>query len=256
MRRTPSGRVPSQLGIGDGVGPGRFQHGGGVRPCVQHLHVKEAVGLRHDVNLRLGADVQPCLRVDGVHIGADDGAAGSVQQLPGVDELVDGGAVGGGGLRVGGDGLGGVHEHQREGVEVRFFQQGLDLRSRIGFLGRQKGDAAGGGSGGREPEKIASGHFHGRSPPVLSDSAGQNDGKGDFLGVGREVEAAAVLCGDADGVDLLRAEAGRGVVKAPAGHLVVEAVGAEGEELIVGGVPGQAVDAEGNGGLRGGGCRG
>jgi len=66
-------------------------------------------------------DVQPRLRVDGVHIGADDRAAGSVQQLPGVDELVDGGAAGGSGLRVGGDGLGGVHEHQREGVEIQIY---------------------------------------------------------------------------------------------------------------------------------------
>lgn len=80
----------------------------------------------------------------------------------------------------------------------------------------------------------------------MSDSAGQNDGKGDFLGVGREVEAAAVLCGEADSVDLLRAETGRGIVEVPVGHLVVAAIRAEGEELIVGGISGQAVDAERN----------
>ena len=76
------------------------------------------------------------------------------------------------------------------------------------------------------------------------DSSCQHHRKGDFLGVGREVEAAAVLCGEADSVDLLRAETGRGIVEVPVGHLVVAAIRAEGEELIVGGISGQAVDAE------------
>jgi len=78
------------------------------------------------------------------------------------------------------------------------------------------------------------------------DSSCQHHREGDFLGVGREVEAAAVLCGEADGVDLLRAETGRGIVEVPVRHLVVAAIRAEGEELIVGGISGQAVDAERN----------
>ena len=134
-------------GISDGVSACLFQHSGGVRPCVQHLNIEKAVNFRHNINLRLGADVQPCLRVDGVHIRRDDGAGGSICQLPGMDELVDGGAGAGRCSGVGRDLSGGVHEHQRESVEVCFLEQILHPGGSGGLFRRQKGDAAGDSSG-------------------------------------------------------------------------------------------------------------
>ena len=106
----PGGNVdaPDALGqralparVGDGVGPGCFQHGGGVRPCVQKLHVAETIRFRQDVHHGFRADIKPRLRIEGIHIRRDDGAEGGVRQLLGMVDLVDGRAPRHASVRIG-----------------------------------------------------------------------------------------------------------------------------------------------------------
>ena len=105
----------------DGVGSRLFQHSSGICPCVQHLNVIEPVGFRHDINHRLFADVQPCLRIQGVYVGRNDRMEAGVHRLFAVAELIDRRVAVSGCLRIGRGRFGRVHDDKREGVEVGFF---------------------------------------------------------------------------------------------------------------------------------------
>ena len=85
----------------DGICARLIQHGGGVRPCVQKLHVAETIRFRQDVHHGFRADIKPRLRIEGIHIRRDDGAEGGVRQLLGMVDLVDGRAPRHASVRIG-----------------------------------------------------------------------------------------------------------------------------------------------------------
>ena len=74
---------------GDRVKARCFQHCNGICPRIQHLYIEKSVRLRYTVKHRFCADIEKCLRIDGIHIRRDDCARCGVCQLFRMDELVD-----------------------------------------------------------------------------------------------------------------------------------------------------------------------
>ena len=155
------GALPA--GADDGIGSRLLQDRDGIGPAVQHLHIEKAVGLRHHVEHRFRADIQPRLCIDGIHIRAHDRAAGRIHQAADMDELIDGGPPFRGRFGVGRNDLGGVHQHQREGVEIRLFHQLLHTRcsQSRGLSHRQKRHATRDSGRRGKMQELTSGQFHG-----------------------------------------------------------------------------------------------
>ena len=95
------GQLALPSGKRDGISARLVQHGGGVRPRIQKLHIAEAIRFRQDVDHRLCADVKPCLRIDGIDVRRHDGAERGVRQLLCMVELIDGRTASHGSVRIG-----------------------------------------------------------------------------------------------------------------------------------------------------------
>ena len=95
------GQLALPVGKCDGISARLVQHGGGVRPRIQKLHIAEAIRFRQNVDHRLCADVKPCLRIDGIDVRRHDGAERGVRQLFCMVELIDGRTASHGPVRIG-----------------------------------------------------------------------------------------------------------------------------------------------------------
>ena len=95
------GQLALPAGKRDGISTRLVQHGGGVRPRIQKLHIAEAICLRQNVDHRLFPDVKPRLRIDGIDVRRHNGAERGVRQLLCMVELIDGRTASHGSVRIG-----------------------------------------------------------------------------------------------------------------------------------------------------------